>query len=265
MELLRFILLKNKKATYLSSSLIMTMTAIIIKNFFKSIVLVLAFHSVVALQNANAQFSRITNMPEHDTKWYYFGITFGFNYSNFRTHYTDYFANNDSFRLIQPKNGPGFSLGIMGNLRANKFVDLRFIPSLTFANKGLLVVPNDLDTVNRQIESIFMSLPLQLKFKSDRIGNFRFYGIIGSKFDYDLAANAKSRRQDEFLRIKPLDLGAEVGFGLEFYYPNFIFSPEIKISQGFTNMHFYDSQIKLSNAIEKMNSRMIMLSIHIEG
>lgn len=243
----------------------MIMTASNIKNKVKTSLLVFGLLSIVCLQNANAQFSRITNMPEHDSKWYYFGITFGFNYSNFRVHYTDYFAQNDTFKLIQPQNGPGFSLGIMGNLRAGKFVDLRFIPSLTFANKGLQVVPNDLDTINQQIESIFMSLPLQLKFKSDRIGNFRFYAIIGSKFDYDLAANVKSRRQDEFLRIKPMDLGAEVGFGLEFYYPNFIFSPEIKISQGFTNMHFYDSQIKLSNAIDKMNSRMIMLSIHIEG
>src|SRR5690606_14370297 len=135
----------------------------------------------------------------------------------------------------------------------------------TFANKGIDVVNTAYDTARNQVESIYMSLPFQIKFKSDRIGNFRFYGMVGSKFDYDLAANAKSKRLDEWLRIKPFDGGVELGFGLEFFYPNFIFSPEIKVSQGLTNMHFYDAQIQLSNAIGKLNSRMIMLSIHIEG
>src|SRR5690606_11616332 len=111
----------------------------------------------------------------------------------------------------QPRWSPGFNLGLMANLRLSKFIDLRFIPSLSFADKKLsmTMIPND-STSERSIESIYMHLPLQLKFKSDRIRNFRFYGMVGGKFDYDLAANARSRRSDEWLKVKPVDLGYEL-------------------------------------------------------
>lgn len=209
--------------------------------------------------------THIPNMPEHDSKLYYFGITFGFNYSSFRINNTRSFAESDTFKQVQPGFGPGFNLGIMGNLRLNKFIDLRFIPALVFAEKKIKTVDRFDQEENRSVESIYMQLPLQLKFKSDRIGNFRFYGLLGGKFDYDLASNARSRRQDEWIRVSPIDVGAEVGVGFEFFYPNFIFSPEIKLSQGFINSNYSDSRIPLSNTIDAMRTRMIVISIHLEG
>jgi len=228
-----------------------------------AVLLLLATFNTVQAQE------KIINMPEHDSKWYYFGLTFGFNYSTFRISHTESFAQTDTFMKVQPLWGPGFNIGIMGNLRLNSFIDLRFIPALVFAEKRLATYttlpPGQEEDVIRSIESIYMQLPLQLKFKSDRINNFRFYGMIGGKFDYDLAANARSRRNDEWLRVRPVDVGAEVGVGFEFFYPNFIFAPEIKISQGFLNEHFPDSDIPLSNTIDKITTRMIVISIHIEG
>lgn len=232
-------------------------------NFQKSIGLFLLL--LVAGNSAMAQ-DKIINMPEHDSKPYYFGLTFGFNYSTFRISQTNSFAATDTFMKVQPQWAPGFNLGIMGNLRLSSFVDLRFIPALVFAEKRIATQQpgQDVETVN-SIESIYMQLPLQLKFKSDRINNFRFYGMIGGKFDYDLAANARSRRNDEWLRVRPVDVGAEVGVGFEFFYPNFIFAPEIKISQGFLNEHYNDKDIPLSNTIDKITTRMIVISIHLEG
>lgn len=209
--------------------------------------------------------THVPNMPEHDSKLYYFGITFGFNYSSFRINNTQSFAEYDTFKQVQPGFGPGFNLGIMGNLRLSRFVDLRFIPALVFAEKKVKTIDQFDKEENRSVESIYMQLPLQFKFKSDRIGNFRFYGLVGGKFDYDLASNARSRRQDEWLRVSPIDVGAEVGVGFEFFYPNFIFSPEIKLSQGFINSHYADDRIPLSNTINGMRTRMIVISIHLEG
>lgn len=209
--------------------------------------------------------TKIPNMPEHDSKAYYFGITFGLNYSSFRINQSKSFADNDTFFMVQPGYRPGFNLGIMGNLRVSKFIDLRFIPSLVFSEKRIKTIDIDKQEEIRSIESIYMQLPLQFKFKSDRIGNFRFYGLLGGKFDYDLSANARSRRQDEWLRVSPIDVGAEVGIGFEFFYPNFIFTPEIKFSQGFINSNFRDSRIPLSNTIDRMTTRMIVFSIHLQG
>ncbi len=207
------------------------------------------------------------NMPDHDDKPYYFGITFGMNYSVHQINYTESFANTDTFKLLQPHWKPGFNLGLLGTLRLSKFVDLRFVPSLAFAEKRLTFqygYPKD-STSDRSVESIYMHLPLQLKFKSERIRNFRFYGLLGGKFDYDLAANARSHRPDEFLKISPVDFGYEFGVGFEFFNPNFIFAPEIKLSQGLTNQLYNDQGLQLTNAIHALNTRMIVISIHLQG
>lgn len=209
----------------------------------------------------------ILNMPEHDEKLYYFGITFGTNFSEYQVRYTQSFANTDTFKRIQPYWSPGFNLGLMGTLRLSKFIDVRFVPSLAFAEKRIvfdMTYPVD-SSSDRTIESIYMHLPLQLKFKSDRIKNFRFYGLAGGKFDYDLAANSRSHRSDEFLKVQPIDFGYEIGVGFEFFNPNFIFSPEIKLSQGLMNQLYRSPDIPLSNAIQSLRTRMIVISIHLEG
>ncbi len=205
------------------------------------------------------------NMMDHDDKRYYFGLTFGLNFAQYRIKYEQSFVDNDSFRRILPKWSPGFNLGLMANMKINDFIDVRLIPSLSFAEKKLMFnMPPD-STSTRSVESIYMHLPLQLKFKSERILNFRFYGMLGGKFDYDMSSNARSRRSDEWLKVSPIDLGYEIGVGFEFYNPNFIFSPEIKLSQGLMNQHFKDGGIPLSNAINSLNTRMIVISIHLEG
>lgn len=223
---------------------------------------------ILLLQPAKAQ-RKVMNMPEHDQKAYYFGITFGANFSSYRIRYSESFVNADTFKRIQPNFGPGFNLGIMGNLRLTSFIDLRFVPSLAFAEKKVSLNIRDVsgnDSLSdRSVESIYMHLPLQLKFKSDRIGNFRFYALTGVKFDYDMAANARSRRKDEFIKVSAADFGYELGVGFEFYNPNFIFSPEIKLSQGLGNQIFKDGSIPLSNAIDVLSTRMIVISIHLEG
>jgi hypothetical protein len=228
--------------------------------------LLIALFCVLGASEGYTQ-TRILNMEDHDSKAYYFGLTFGINQSRHRIKYADAFANTDTFMSIQPGWGSGFNLGIMGNLRLNSFVDLRLIPSISFAEKRLKYnQPQKPDVMeDKGIESIYIHLPLQLKFKSDRIHNFRFYGLAGGKFDYDMAANANSRKKDEFLKFKPIDLGYELGFGLEFYYPNFIFSPEIKLSEGLMNQIYIDRNLPLTNAIDQIRTRSIVFSIHLEG
>lgn len=217
-------------------------------------------------QPAQAQ-RRMIYMANHDDARYYFGLSFGLNFSSYHIRYTKDFGTTDTFKIVQPSFGPGFNLGLMGNLRLNRFIDLRLVPSLAFAEKRLQFNTPGRDSMEqRTVESIYMHLPLQLKFKSDRIGNFRFYGLLGGKLDYDLAANARSRKTDEFLKVKNLDMGVELGVGFEFYYPNFIFSPEIKISQGLMNQVYKgDRSLPLTNAIDQLTTRMIVISIHLEG
>ncbi|MCK7557663.1 PorT family protein [Chitinophaga sedimenti] len=125
-------------------------------------------------------------MEEHDQKPYYFGITLASNQSNFKLYHSDRFLNQDTVMVIEPLKTIGFNLGLLANLRLNKRFDLRFNPQLVFASKNLYYkeqFPSAETTKN--IESILLSFPVQIKFKSDRIRNMRVYTIAGMKYDYD--------------------------------------------------------------------------------
>ena len=228
-------------------------------------IIVLCCLLVASQQELRAQ-RFILNLPDHDQKKYYFGLTFGLNFATYQASYTSSFVNTDTFMRILPSWSPGFNLGLMGNLKLTKFIDLRLVPSLSFSEKRLDFNKIGFDTiVTKSIESIYVHIPLQLKFKSERIRNFRFYALLGAKYDYDMAANARSKRNDEYIKVKPNDLGYEFGMGFEFYNPNFIFAPEIKLSQGLMNQIYRDKNIPLTNAIDLFNTRSIVISIHLQG
>lgn len=206
------------------------------------------------------------NMEEHDAKPYYFGITLAGNNSNFKLLHDVSFLKQDSIMVVEPLKTFGFNLGLLGNLRLSEYFDLRFNPQLLFASKNLYYKENyPTRETTKNIESILLSFPLQIKFKSDRIDNMRVYTIAGLKYDYDLASNATARRAEDLVKIKPSDFGYEVGAGFEFYFPSFIFSPEFKISNGIGNMMVKDPHLRYSSVIDKLKSRMVVFSIHLEG
>lgn len=207
------------------------------------------------------------NMLEHDAKPYYFGITLAANQSSFKLEHSPAFLATDSIMVAEPLKTMGFNLGLLANARLSEHFDLRFNPQLIFASKNLYyrdTYPKPAD-VEKKIESILLSFPLQIKFKSDRIGNMRVYTIAGLKYDYDLASAARLRRAEDLVKIKKSDYGYEVGAGFEFYFESFIFAPEFKISNGFGNVHVKDPNLRYSNVVDKLQSRMIVFSIHLEG
>ncbi len=211
-----------------------------------------------------AQDERMHN-AEHDEKPYYFGITLGFNTAQYKVFNSKYFIDYDTIKNITPTWKPGFQLGIMGNLRLTSFVDLRAIPSFMLREKGLIFTTYQDSIVTHSFESILFSMPIEAKFKSDRQRNFRFYVAAGAKLDFDFNANAKSKRSNEIIKVKPFDYGYNLGLGFEFYYPNFIFAPEIKVSNGLGNTLLRNAEEPTNKAIDRLTTRMIIISFHIEG
>jgi len=229
--------------------------------FLRLTLFILAVSGTLRVQ---AQEERMNN-PEHDDKPYYFGITLGFNAAQFRLAQSKYFIDNDTIMNITPLWKPGMQLGIMGNLKLSNFVDVRTIPSFMLREKALRFNVGKDSVRTSSFESVLFSMPFEFKFKSDRMTNFRFYVCAGGKLDYDFNSNARSRRADEVVRIKPFDYGYNLGLGFEFYYPNFIFSPEIKVSNGLGNSLKRNADEPTNKAIDRITTRMIIISFHIEG
>lgn len=225
---------------------------------------------LVVSQTSRAQQGPEMNLYDHDSKPYYFGITLGVNLAKFQTYLHPRFLEYDSILIAEPVNSGGFTLGLSATARLSDRFQLRFNPQLMFIERNIyykLKYP-DFDgstDVTKKVESVIMTFPLQVKFQSDRIGNFRVYMMAGIKGDIDLASNARAKRAEELVKIEKYDWGPELGIGFNFFFPSFIFSPEIKISNGLRNIHSRDPNLKFSNVFDKIQSRMIVFSIHLEG
>lgn len=209
-------------------------------------------------------------MEEHDAKPYYFGITLSGSSSRFHTELHEYFLKQDSVMVAEPLNSGGFALGLSATARLTNRFEARFNPQLMFTDRSLYYKlrykDRDLgEEVTKKIESVIVTFPVHFKFRSDRIGNFRVYMLGGGKMDYDLASNAKARMAEDMVKIWKIDYGVEGGVGFNFYFKSFIFSPEIKFSHGLRNLHARDYKLKYSNVLDRLQSRMIMFSIHLEG
>ncbi|NTS42830.1 outer membrane beta-barrel protein [Flavisolibacter sp. BT320] len=236
------------------------------KAYIKKLLATLIFFTSLG---ASAQ--RTLNMEEHDQKPYYFGISLGFNRSGFHSERHPNFLLQDTIMYVEPVQSTGFNLGLSATVRLNRHFELRANPQLFFLDRPFqyhLRYPDKMDNalvVQKKVESVIVAAPLQLRFLSDRIGNFRVYMMGGGKLELDLASNAQSRNAENMVRIKRYDYGVEGGIGFKFYYPSFILSPEIKISNGLRNMHFRTPQLNYSNVLDRVNSRMIVFTLHLEG
>jgi hypothetical protein len=212
---------------------------------------------------------RDLNQYDHDSKPYYFGITLGANMSRFQTSLHPQFLKNDSVYIAEPVNSSGFALGLLATARLSDRFQLRFNPQLMFTQRDIfykLKHPEGGQTeITKTIESVIVTFPVQVKLQSDRIGNFRVYMMTGVKGDIDLASNARAKKAEDLVKIKKYDYGVELGMGFNFFFESFIFSPEIKISNGLNNIHSRDEKLKYSSVFDKVQSRMIVFSIHIEG
>ncbi|MEP7251130.1 MAG: outer membrane beta-barrel protein, partial [Ginsengibacter sp.] len=209
----------------------------------------------------------VANQEEHDDKPYHFGINLGYNKSHFSFTHDQVFLERDTITDVESINSTGINLAWLVNIRMGDHFDLRLHPlDLTFSEKAFLYTENYTpDTmVTKKVQSITLSFPVHIKFSSDRIRNFKVYTIGGVKFDYDLASNAGARKAEDLIKLKRSDFSLEVGMGFHIYFPYFVLSPELKLSSGLTNLHARDPDLRYSNVIDKINSKMITFSLTVE-
>ena len=236
----------------------------------KKVIKALTIFAFVLLTCSSAWSQKEQYQLDHDAKPYYFGITLGANITRFQIEQHPRFLQYDSVLEILPLNSPGFQLGLNATAKLSNRFEARFNPQLMFTDRSITYKLKYKDAFDgyeptKKIESVIFSFPFQLKFNSDRIGNFRVYMLGGVKADIDLAANARARRAEDLVKLQKSDYGIEFGMGFNFYFQSFIFSPEVKVSNGLRNVHSRDENLKYSNVIDRIQSRMIVISIHLEG
>lgn len=212
------------------------------------------------------------NLPDHDNKPFHFGISIGTNRSHYSFTHHPRFLQNDSVLVVEGVNSSGIQLAWLVNMRLSNHFDLRTYPlNLIFTEKAFQYnlkyadrFLNEDSVTLKKVQSITMALPLQIKFSSDRIKNFKVYTLAGGKIEYDFAATAGTKNSGNLIKLNKLDYGIEGGIGFHFYFQYFVLSPELKFGWGLKNLHARDADLKYSSTIDKINSRIFTFSLTVE-
>lgn len=235
-----------------------------LKNIFTFAIVLIALS--VKAQDPNEK----GNLEQYYNETLHFGFTMGLNRANFIIQPVAHFERFDSLKTVQSASKFGFNLGIVSDLRLHKYITLRFIPSLSFAERNLQYYFEGFDTIVRTktIESTFLNFPLDLKLRSKRVNNFSAYIIGGGAYSLDLASKRKVvnslNPKEQIVKLARDDFSYEMGAGTEFYFQYFKFAIEAKLSIGIKNILVNDNTI-FSNSIDKLNSKMLLISITFEG
>ena len=237
---------------------------------------------LVTFLSGYAQQRHVQHKPYIDLRPLHFGIVVG-------THLQDIeFENvglqtlvdeegNVSERLIMTecdKWNPGFSVGVLAELRLHENFALRFSPSMHFGAKHLTF--NDmlnLDEEGRPLKTTqdlkctYVAFPLNVKFAAPRFNNYRPFISAGVSGMLNLTTGG-----DDYISLKRFTSMVEVGIGCDFYLPFFKLIPELKFCYGLGNSldtnHINElrdvNKRAYAGSVSSAQSKMIMLSIYFE-
>ena len=201
--------------------------------------------------------TKISNLQNFDQKKIHFGYYIGLNNYNYKL---DYLNNPNSEERINIENSFGFSVGLIGDLKLRKNLNLRFEPGLKTNKLNVLYPNND----EREIKSTYIQLPLLLKYSAKRYNNIRPYVLGGLSTSFNLSSNQDNPQDNEsnVFRVKTNTFYYELGFGIDFYLQYFKFSPSIRGVFSLKNELIPDntSTSIYTGNIDKMSARAIFIN-----
>ncbi|MDA8807703.1 PorT family protein [Flavobacteriaceae bacterium] len=203
--------------------------------------------------------SKIKNLQNFDQKKIHFGYYIGLNNYNYKL---DYLNNPSSEGIINIENSFGLNVGLIGDLKLRKNLNLRFEPGLK-TNKLNVLYPNN-DT--REIKSTYIQLPLLLKYGAKRYNNIKPYVLGGLSTSFNLSGNQNSPEDNNngVFRLKTNTFYYELGFGIDFYLQYFKFSPSIRGVFSLKNeiVPDLDPNSPWTGNIDKMSTRAIFINFY---
>jgi len=217
---------------------------------------------------SQVNFSRVQNLVHVDNKRYHFGFILGFNAMDFNITNSGIVDNEGKIWYAEQTSlSPGFTVGIISDLRIFECLNLRFTPVLLFGDRTLTFIDEErTKQTDVVVKSNLINLPLILKFRGQRYGNYRPYLLGGASSTLDLG-----RQRENVIMLRQMDYGIEFGAGFDIYLPYFKLAPELKMRLGLRDMLERDrpeilniNDLKYTNAISKLTSRLFILSFNFE-
>ncbi len=226
---------------------------------------VLFFLLIIISSQIYSQRNFVEYQQNWDKKKLFWGFYLGLNMKSFKISYK---TADDNFINVDSKIG--FNVGLIGDLRIHKNINLRFEPGLSSNTKELYFtyIAGEPNVNIREVKGTYMRFPLIIKFSTNRYFNVRPYVLGGISYDYNFSSNEKNgddNSSGEF-RMTTNNFSYEVGVGIDLYLPYFIFSPSIRgvFSINDELVRDYDSASQWTGNVDYFGTRgiFIKLSFH---
>lgn len=194
--------------------------------------LVLVVIGIFFVQTAQAQLfskERLANLETFDNRLLSWGYYLGINSYDFKFEYENQFSDNNTDILVESQMG--FNVGLIGDLRINRYLNLRLEPGIYFTNR-ILNFPRfeQENDAEREVKSTYIHVPLLLKVSTKRVNNFKPFVVFGVSRSFNLASNEKNPEDNNEGQFR-MTSGTgyyEIGFGIDLYLYYFKFSPSIR-------------------------------------
>lgn len=199
-----------------------------------------------------------------DNKLISWGYFMGFNSYDFKFDYKNDLGEEETD--IEVERTSGFNVGLVGDLRLHKYVNLRFEPGLYFTQRDLtfpgLSAPKD---YLREVKSTYIHLPLLVKLSTKRLNNVKPFVIGGVSTSINLSSNEKNPEDNSEgrFRMKNNAMYYELGFGIDFYMYYFKFTPSIRGVFGLNNelVADEDPNSPWTGNIDRLSTRGIFVNL----
>lgn len=226
----------------------------------KIIAIAFFFFSISAAQAQIFSGERVLNQPNLDQQRWSWGYFLGFNSYDFNFDYINYHPNVDDFSV---EKRIGFNVGLLGNLRLNKNLDLRLEPGVSFNTRGFQAYRSDPNTF-REISSTYVHIPLLVKFNANRLNNFRPFVLGGVSTSINLSSNENNPDDNSAgqFRMTTNSYYYEIGVGIDLYLYYFKLSPSIRGVFAINDELIRDANPNsiYTGNVDKMSSRAIFLN-----
>ena len=207
-------------------------------------------------------------------KWYHLGFHIGLHTQDLILTNSGAVTSDGQVWFAEiPSYTPGFSVGVIGDLYLNPYLNLRFTPTVHFGDKTVAAVTQGYKEnkthetmMTTVVRSNYLTLPLDLKYSAVRLNNHRPYVLGGVYAAFDMG-----RKKGEPILLKGFDYGVEFGFGCDIYLPFFKLCPEIKFCFGLANLLetnridlTHEADLIMTQALTRATSRMIVFTFNFE-
>lgn len=205
------------------------------------------------------------NLPSFDARPYHFGFILSGNQSDFNFAIAD--SLDSDFRGVANLPQAGFNMHLMASYTLTRHLRVRFVPGLSFQDRGLNYVFAGQSDVVKRTEAVNLDIPLLLKWRTDRVNNLAAYAVGGIKYARDFQSQEDVNQQlqtDNILRLKSGNLAADVGAGVDIFLPFFKLSIQATTEHGLLNVLIPDDS-DYANPLEYLKTRSFVLSFCFEG